>query len=299
MRSDRVVSVKPIPKAHILGVHTSVARGLDRSVVEAKEKGCQTWQIFSRNPRGWATQPLAVEIVRLFREARGNHGLGPCIVHGCYLINLAANEPLVRQRSITTFREELERSLILGADYLVIHPGSARGRSPDDAIDQAGAAVREAASGLEDALWKSGLTILIENTAGQGGQIGRSFEEVRDIIACCGDLPLGMCLDTAHSFAAGYDWRSARKTSQAMKLLGETVGFERVRAIHFNDSKSAFGSQVDRHWHIGEGQIGSTGLGRVINDPRLRGLPFILETPEDSIRRDVDNLAIARSLGAA
>jgi deoxyribonuclease-4 len=238
-----------------------------------------------------------VEIVRLFREARGNHGLGPCIIHGCYLINLAANDPLVRERSIATFREELERSVLLGADYLVIHPGSARGRSPDEAINMAGAAVREAVSGLEDALWKSGLTILIENTAGQGGQIGRSFEEVRDIIACSGDLPLGMCLDTAHSFAAGYDWRSPRRASQAMKLLGETVGFERVKAIHFNDSKSAFGSQVDRHWHIGEGQIGSAGLRRVINHPRLRGLPFILETPEDSIRRDVDNLAIARSLG--
>jgi deoxyribonuclease-4 len=284
-------------KAHILGVHTSVARGLDRSVAEAKEKGCQTWQIFSRNPRGWATQPLSGEIVRLFREARGNHGLGPCIIHGCYLINLAANDPLVRERSIATFRQELERSVLLGADYLVIHPGSARGKSPDEAINMAGAAVREAVSGFEDALWKSGVTILIENTAGQGGQIGRSFEEVRDIIDCSGDLPLGMCLDTAHSFAAGYDWRSARRSSEAMKLLGETVGFERVKAIHFNDSKSAFGSQVDRHWHIGEGQIGGAGLSRVINHPRLRGLPFILETPEDSIRRDVDNLATARSLG--
>jgi deoxyribonuclease-4 len=273
-----------------------VARGLDRSVIEAKEKGCQTWQIFSRNPRGWATQPLAVDAVRLFREARGNAGLGPCIIHACYLINLAANDPLVRQRSITTFREELERGIALGADYVVLHPGSARGRSAQEAIAQASASIREAVSGYEDEIWKSGMIILIENTAGQGGQIGRTFEEVRDIIDCSGDLPMGMCLDTAHAFAAGYDWRSARKASQAINLLGETVGFERVKAIHFNDSKSGFGSQVDRHWHIGEGQIGSAGMSRIIKHPRLRHLPFILETPEDSIRRDADNLSAARSL---
>jgi deoxyribonuclease-4 len=141
-------------------------------------------------------------------------------------------------------------------------------------------------------MWKSGFQILIENTAGQGDQIGRTFEQVRDIIARCEDLPLGMCLDTAHSFAAGYDWRDQK----AMKLLGQTVGFDKVKVVHFNDSKAAFNSQVDRHWHIGAGEIGAAGLARVINHPKLRRVPFILETPQDDQRDDVKNLAAARAL---
>ena len=160
----------------------------------------------------------------------------------------------------------------------------------------AGAAVREAVSGLEDALWKSGVTILIENTAGQCGQIGRSFEEVRDIIACSGDLPLGMCLDTAHSFAAGYDWRSPRRASQAMNLQRDS------RLSESRPSISTIQSQHSAHrWTVTGTSERSHQFRRsppVINHPRLRGLRLILETPDDSIRRDADNLAIARSLGA-
>lgn len=145
-------------------------------------------------------------------------------------------------------------------------------------------------------MWKAGFHILIENTAGQGEQIGRSFEQVRDIIALSAGLPIGMCLDTAHSFAAGYDWRAERATKRAMTTLKETIGFDKVRAVHFNDSKAAFGSRVDRHWHIGAGEIGAVGLARVINHPKLRHLPFILETPQDDGTDDVGNLAAARAL---
>jgi deoxyribonuclease IV len=147
---------------------------------------------------------------------------------------------------------------------------------------------------------RAGLTILIENTAGQGGQIGRTFEEVCEIIARyeakAPGLEVGMCLDTAHSFAAGYDWRDERAARRAFRLLGSTVGFDRVKAVHFNDSKSAFASRVDRHWHIGLGAIGAEGLARVLNHPHLRRLPFILETPQDAERDDAANLAAARAL---
>ncbi len=283
-----------------LGLHTSIGGGLHNSIAEAKEKGCQTWQIFSRNPRGWAARPLADQETGLFREARAEAGLDPCVIHACYLINLAASVPDIRARSIAAFRHEIERGLAIGADYLVVHPGSARGAVVDQAIDNCAIAIRKASAGLVRRMQKQQFHILIENTAGQGEQIGCSFEQVGRIIAACEkfcpSVPTGMCLDTAHSFAAGYDWRDEVRFKRAMELLDSTVGFERVKAVHFNDSKAAFGSQVDRHWHIGLGEIGDEGLALVLNHPKLRGLPFILETPQDSERDDSGNLAAARAL---
>lgn len=279
-----------------LGVHTSIGGGIQNSVKEAVAKGCQAWQIFSRNPRGWAARPLGDEEINLFRSMRDEAGLSPCIIHSCYLINLAASAPDVRIKSISAFRDEILRGLSLGADYLVVHPGSARGASVEQAIENCAAALREAARGLENAMWRAGFHILIENTAGQGEQIGRSFEQVRDIIWLSADLPMGMCLDTAHSFAAGYDWRDERAMKRAITTLKQTIGFDKVRAVHFNDSKAAFGSRVDRHWHIGAGAIGAVGLARFINHPQLRHLPFILETPQDEPDDDVRNLAAARAL---
>jgi deoxyribonuclease IV len=279
-----------------LGVHTGIGGGLHRSILEAKSKGCQTWQIFSRNPRGWEARPLSQEEINLFRGEHEESRLTPCVIHSCYLINLAAPSPDIRAKSIIAFRDEIVRGLVIGANYLVVHPGSGRGASTEQAIEKCGAALREAAGGLEDQMWKAGFEILIENTAGQGDQIGRTFEQVRDIISLCANLPIGMCLDTAHSFAAGYDWRDAQATRRAISLLGKTVGFDRVKAVHFNDSKAPFESRVDRHWHIGEGEIGSEGLARLINHPKLRKLPFILETPQDDQIDDIKNLATARAL---
>jgi deoxyribonuclease-4 len=298
MKSNAVTADSPRAKKplHRLGVHTAIAGGLHRSIAEAREKGCATWQIFSRNPRGWSARPLGQEEIQLFRTTRAESELGPCIIHSSYLINLAANDPEIRRKSVEAFRDEIERGIAIGADYLVVHPGSARGGSVEQAIVNCGAAVSQAAAGLEDRMGRAGFEILIENTAGQGEQIGRTFEQVRDIIEACPGLSVGMCLDTAHSFAAGYDWRDETRSRQAFKQLGQTVGFEKVKAVHFNDSKSAFDSRVDRHWHIGVGEISSVGLARVINHPKLRGLPFILETPQDDDRDDRRNLAAALAL---
>jgi len=291
------LSHSPAPTLSLcLGVHTGIAGGLYRSVLEAKGKGCQTWQIFSRNPRGWEARPLTPVDIKLFRGAREEATLGPCLIHSNYLINLAAPASDLRTKSILSFHDEIMRGLAIGADFLVVHPGSDRAAPVEKAIENCGLALHEAARGLEAQMWDSGFQILIENTAGQGGQIGRTFEQVRDIIALCPDLPMGMCLDTAHSFAAGYDLRDEQATQRAISLLGETVGFERVKAVHFNDSKAAFESRVDRHWHIGKGEIGSEGLARVINHPKLRELPFILETPVDDQIDDLKNLAAARAL---
>jgi deoxyribonuclease-4 len=289
-------SVAPTRNRPKLGVHTGIAGGLHRSIHEALEKGCETWQIFSRNPRGWIARPVSADEIRLFRDAHAESGLSTCLIHSCYLINLAASAAEMRAKSIAAFRDEITRGLALGASCLVVHPGSGRGAAVEQAIENCATALHEATRGLEDQMWQAGFHILIENTAGQGEQIGRSFEQVRDIIELCPDLPVGMCLDTAHSFAAGYDWRAKTTADAALKRLGETVGFARVKAVHFNDSKAAFKSQVDRHWHIGAGEIGGTGLARVLNHPKLQGLPFILETPQDEQADDIKNLAAARAL---
>lgn len=287
---------RAVAPSHRLGVHTGIGGGIQNSIKEAVAKGCQTWQIFSRNPRGWTARPLTEAEINLFRDARAEADLTPCLIHSCYLINLAASAPEVRSKSIAAFRDEIARGLAIGADYLVVHPGSGRGAPLEQALENCALAVREAARGWEDAMWRAGFHILIENTAGQGEQIGRSFEQVRDLISLCADLPIGMCLDTAHAFAAGYDWRDEQATAQAMMTLGQTVGVEKVKAVHFNDSKAEFNSRVDRHWHIGAGAIGAAGLARVINHPQLPHLPFILETPQDEQRDDVQNLAAARAL---
>lgn len=284
---------RPEPR---LGLHTGIAGGLHRSIDQAVAKGCRTWQIFSRNPRGWTARPLGAEEIGLFRAARAAAGLDPCVIHSCYLINLAATAAEVREKSIAAFRDEVERSLAIGADYLVIHPGSARGATVEEALTSCADAFHESLAGLEGALERGGLRILIENTAGQGEQIGRSFAQVRDLLALCRDLPMGMCLDTAHSFAAGYDWRDEQATGAAFRELDETVGLDNVRVVHFNDSKAAFQSRVDRHWHIGEGEIGAPGLARILNHPRLAGRPFILETPQDEPGDDLRNLAAAQKL---
>jgi deoxyribonuclease IV len=296
MKSRRKSSSPPARSAPRLGLHTGIAGGIHRSIEQAKTKGCQTWQIFSRNPRGWTARPLAETEIELFRAERVAAGLDPCVVHSCYLINMAAPDEEVRAKSIAAFRDEIERSLAIGADYLVIHPGSARGASTAEAIATCANSFHAAAAGLERAMSDGGLRILIENTAGQGEQIGRTFGQVREILDLCPDLPMGMCLDTAHSFAAGYDWRDELAAAEAFDELDRTVGFDNVCVVHFNDSKATFQSRVDRHWHIGAGEIGAAGLARVLNHPRLADCSFILETPQDEPGDDLRNLTAARAL---
>lgn len=276
-----------------VGVHTSIAGAVENAAHRAKKIGCDTFQMFSANPRGWRTLDPTPEEVERFRKTRAAYRLSPVIVHDNYLINLASAEPVIRERSIAAFRRELQRALALGADYLVAHPGSAKSSTASEALATSIESLRQAAKGLR----LDGLAILIENTAGQGSAIGRSFEEVAEIIAGAGgDLPVGACIDTAHSFEAGYPIHTARGLAETLRQLESAVGLEKVRVIHANDSKTAFGSRADRHQHIGKGEIGAEAFRRIVRHPRLRAIPFICETPIDRPGDDKRNLRMMRKL---
>jgi deoxyribonuclease-4 len=276
-----------------VGVHTSIAGSLENAARRAGEIGCDTFQMFSANPRGWRTidpTPQQCELFQVEREARS---LSPLVIHDNYLINLASADPEIRRKSVAAFRRELQRALALGADYLVAHPGSAKDSTVPQAIKTCIESLKEAANGLS----LDGLMVLIENTAGQGSAIGRSFEEVADMVTGAGrELPVGACIDTAHSFAAGYSIHTPNGLTYTIKELEKTVGIKRVRVIHANDSKAAFDSHVDRHEHIGKGQIGGQAFGRIVRHPKLCGIPFICETPVDDPDDDRRNLAMMRKL---
>jgi deoxyribonuclease-4 len=256
--------------------------------------GCDTVQLFSRNPRGWLAKPLSPDDVALFRKTRRETRLSPILIHCNYLVNLAAASALLLEKSRASFREELERAILLGVDYLVVHPGSARGACEGDGIRTCAESLKVACGGLN----LGSLRILLENTAGQGECIGHRFEHLREVMKACTELPLGVCFDTAHAFTAGYDIREEAGLAALVDKLRSTVGIKNVRAIHFNDSRAAYNSRVDRHWHIGEGHLGNEALRRVAQHPQLRHAAFILETPYDDPRADLRNLEILRSFVA-
>jgi deoxyribonuclease-4 len=295
----------PQPLTPCFGVHTSIAGGLPNSVKQAMEKGCDGFQIFARNPRGWSERPLLAEEIRAFKVARESAGLWPLAVHSVYLINLAAQDELMLARSRESFRQEIIRGLEIGADYLVVHPGNPKTASADAGLQTAIESIREAAQGLNlqgassnpsGAGQKNALTILIENTAGQGSSIGCNFEQVADLVAGLDDLPIGVCFDTAHTYASGYDISTAAGLTKTVHAIEDSFGFDKLKLIHCNDSKVPLGSRVDRHQHIGLGHIGIDAFRRLIHHAKFRRLPFILETPVDSVRGDADNLAVIREV---
>jgi deoxyribonuclease-4 len=276
-----------------VGVHTSIAGALENAAHHAHQIGCDTFQMFSANPRGWKSlEPTAADCER-FREARTAHALDPVVIHDNYLINLASADSLIREKSIAAFRRELLRAVALRADFLVTHPGSAKGTTPQAAVFTCVDSLKEAARGLA----LDGLTILIENTAGQGSTIGRTFDEVAEIIAGASrELPVGACIDTAHCFAAGYPLHTPGGLGDMLRQLDSTIGLDKVRVIHANDSKTAFGSHADRHEHIGKGKIGAEAFRRIVRHPKLRAIPFICETPIDRPGDDRRNLRTMRRL---
>jgi deoxyribonuclease IV len=276
-----------------VGVHTSIAGALANAAHHAKEIDCDTFQMFSANPRGWQSQEPTAADCEAFRCSRSDHKLAPVVIHDNYLINLASADALIREKSIAAFRRELERAIALGADFLVTHPGSAKGGTPSQAIAICVESLLEAAAGMK----LDGLTILIENTAGQGAVIGRTFEEVAEIIAGAEkELPISACIDTAHSFAAGYAIHTEAGLAATVKQLDATIGMKKVRVIHANDSKTPFESHVDRHEHIGEGLIGAEAFKRIVTHAKLKNIPFICETPLDEPGDDVRNLQMMRKL---
>ena len=274
-----------------IGFHAPIKDGLHEALLIAKETGCDAVQLFSRNPRGWMAKPLTRQSINLFKQTRRLTKLSPVLVHTNYLINLAAADETLLTKSIASFREEVQRAILLGIDYVVLHPGSARGSCEADGIETCARSLKLATKSLK----LDRVRILLENTAGQGECIGHRFEHLRAIMDLCPKLRLGICVDTAHSFTAGYDIREADGLEATLEVIRRTVGLRNVRAVHFNDSRAPYNSRVDRHWHIGEGHIGREALRRFARHPKLAHAAFILETPYDDPRADVKNLEALRS----
>jgi deoxyribonuclease-4 len=273
-----------------IGIHTSIAGDVSGALEIASGLGANALQIFSASPRMWGGANWRIPDVdaKRFRDRRAELRLGPLAIHANYLINLASPNPVLRTRSVQTFHQEIVRAMALGADFLVVHPGSATDGSKESAIAAVIQGLRQSVRGLK----LGDLQILLENTAGQGACIGCDFDELRKILGGCGDLSVGVCIDTAHLFASGWDIRSAEGLDRTLDEIDRMIGLERVRVIHTNDSKTELGSRVDRHEHIGKGKIGRDAFRRILNHPRLAGKAFLLETPIDKPGDDKRNVAM-------
>jgi len=272
-----------------IGIHTSIAGDITGALEIAHGLGANALQIFSASPRMWArgASRISDADANRFRRRRTELGLGPLVVHGNYLINLASPDRVLRARSVQAFHQEIVRAVALGADFLVAHPGSGRESGTERAVAAIAEGLKQAARGLK----VGELQILLENTAGQGTCVGSRFTELAAILDACADLPMGVCLDTAHLFAAGYDVRTAEELERALAEIDRTLQLERVAVVHVNDSKTPLGSRVDRHQHIGKGKIGLEAMRRILNHPLLAGRAFILETPIDKPGDDRRNVA--------
>lgn len=277
-----------------LGSHVSTSGGLDKGVARAADLGIKAIQVFTKSERQWQAKPLDPSVVARFREMAPAAGIGHLVAHDSYLINVASPEPDKWERSREALRVELDRCDELGIPWLVSHPGAHMGTGPDEGVVR----VAEAINRIHAERPEGRAAILIETTAGQGSSLGSRFEEIGEMIRLTEDKRrIGVCLDTCHVFAAGYDIRTPETYAETMAAFDEIVGLSYLKCLHLNDSQKDLGSHVDRHAHIGEGMIGAGGFANVINDRRLAGLPGILETPKDDEgAHDRMNLATLRGL---
>ncbi len=275
-----------------IGVHISIAGGIDKGLERARELGCSTVQLFSHNPRGWSIgsrDPL--EITR-FRTIKKEFDIRPVFIHTSYLINLASAQRDLLRKSVDMIKAELDIADQINAEYVVLHTGSASGDQPAAARARAVEALKQVA---EQGSWKAGL--LLENTAGERGDITSRIPEIAGIIEkVSSGLIAGLCLDTCHAFSAGYDIATENGIEGLADEIGKYIAKEHLRLIHFNDSKKPVGSGVDRHEHIGEGTVGRAGLKKFLKHPLFLNIPLILETPKKSDEDDKRNLSNVRLL---
>jgi deoxyribonuclease-4 len=255
----------------------SVAGGLPRAVERAVVHGCEALQIFAKNASQWRGRPLPIDEVEAFRAAVEASGIRPVVSHASYLINLASTDATLRGRSIDAMADEVDRAEALGLLGVVLHPGCSTGAPPARGLELVAAALLDVLRTR-----RSGRTmILLEQAAGQGTALGARFSELAQILADTDGHPrIGVCIDTCHLLAAGYDLTSDAGYRDTFDEFARLIGFDRLRAVHVNDSKRPRGSRVDRHEHIGKGHIGLDGFRRLVNDPRMAGLPMLLETPK-------------------
>lgn len=279
----------------LLGAHMSIAGGVYNAFTDGKKVGCDTMQIFTKSSNQWKARPLADDEIARFKKSQAETGISPVVAHDSYLINLCTPDPQKQKMSVEAFAVELERCRNLGIPYLVMHPGSHLGEGEEWGLKT----IAENLSKLiaEDK-GGGGAMVLLETTAGQGSNLGYKFEHLKFIMDL---IPfkdrVGVCLDTAHVFAAGYDIKSDGGFEKVLDEFERIIGLKHLKAIHLNDSKKACGSRVDRHEMIGKGELGIEAFRYLMNKKELAAVPMILETPKDKdYKEDIENLALLRSL---
>ena len=279
-----------------LGAHMSIAGGVERALERATSIDCTAVQLFTKNSNQWAAKPLSEESVRLFRGALAAGGITHVVAHDSYLINLCSPDDTLWRRSIDACAGELERCARLGVPWLIAHPGGHMGRGEEYGI----ARMAEAIDLVHDRVPAAAASLALETTAGQGTILGHRFEQIAAVIEqAASPERIGVCLDTCHVFAAGYDIRTPSGYEETMRRFGDLIGFDRLKAIHVNDSKKELGCRVDRHEHIGRGYLGLGAFRLLMNDPRLLECPLVLETPKGpECREDVENLTTLMELVA-
>jgi deoxyribonuclease-4 len=298
---EKIQPAKSQPRR--IGVHVGTAGGVWTAVNRAVEAGANTFQIFSSSPRQWRPSAIAPADAAKMRDLRTQFNIAPVAIHASYLINCCSQTEAVRANSIVALRGEVQRALALGAEFLVLHPGSWKGLTREEGLRLAAQSIERAIDGI---VFPAPATeaaptfrILIENTAGAEFSLGGELEQVAELVetlkACA---PVAVCLDTCHVHVAGYDIVSEDGYIETMKLVGATVGFDTVRVWHCNDAKAPFASKLDRHEHIGEGTIGAAAFQRLLHDPRFAHAAFIAETPVDNPGDEARNVGVLRALAA-
>lgn len=278
-----------------LGLHVSVAGGIDRAVSRAREKGCDAFQIFSSNPRKWCSNPIPGESAKRFIALQKEYGLFPAVDHMPYLPNLASANDEVYTKSVQSLAKELGRCQVLGIPYLVTHMGSHMGGGRESGLARISGALQAVFSECE-----SDIILLMENSAGSKNSMGGTFSDIAAVLESLptNDHRLGVCLDTCHLHAAGYDLRTSSALQATLDQFEDCIGLERLKLVHLNDCRGAMGSHLDRHEHIGLGKIGEEGFRAILCHPILADLAMILETPVDARRDDGGNLEVARRLAS-
>jgi len=263
--------------AMLIGAHVSPSGGLPKAIERGLERGCQAIQIFNQSPRMWRPTIFAEDAIAAFREAMDASRIDVVLIHAVYLLNCASEDPDIRAKTLVSLTQSLRVGAAIGASGVVLHPGSAKAGDPAAAIARAGATIAEALAESE------GCPLHLENTAGAGGTLGRSIEELSALLeAAGGDERLGLCLDSCHLFASGYDIRTHAGTDAVCAEIDEKVGIERVGSLHLNDSQTPLGSNRDRHANVGEGELGEQGCAAFLSAPAFQGLPCVLETPGEN-----------------
>jgi deoxyribonuclease-4 len=261
----------------LIGAHVSPAGGLPNAVERGVERGCRAIQIFNQSPRRWQPTSHADEELGAFREAMRASSIEAVLVHAVYLLNCASEDPDIRAKSLTSLTHSLRVGEQIGAAGVVLHPGSAKSGEVQGAIGRAGATIGEALRESERC------PLQLENTAGAGGTLGRSIDELAELLAAAGGGErLGLCLDSCHLFASGYDIRTPAGIDRLLREVGAKVGLRRIRSLHLNDSQTRLGSNRDRHANIGEGQLGEAGCATFLAAPAFEDLPCVLETPGEN-----------------